>query len=236
MSVRSGRQWCASASVALPVPRSAEPALASELRKRGWCACVCVGGCVPRVCCRPRFKAPRILNTSPSQSPSRRRPVGAGGYWPGPDSSNLPLAGSLGGSPPPAALGGVYGVGLRISVVCPACLACALAGAPCALLPLTRMPPCQERAPYFVETVNELMDEHDRVLVGSVAPGDELVAVDNAMLANLPLPQVRSPSTRKGGVGARVLSAPAPKNLCSARRDKLHGALCRTHRMPAKAA
>ena len=162
--------------------------------------------------------------------------MGAGGYWPGPDSSNLPLAGSLGGSPPPAALGGVYGVGLRISVVCPACLACALAGAPCALLPLTRMPPCQERAPYFVETVNELMDEHDRVLVGSVAPGDELVAVDNAMLANLPLPQVRSPSTRKGGVGARVLSAPAPKNLCSARRDKLHGALCRTHRMPAKAA
>ena len=48
----------------------------------------------------------------------------------------------------------------------------------------------QERAPYIVETVNELMDEHDRVLVGSVTPGDELVAVDNVMIAEVPLSQV----------------------------------------------
>jgi hypothetical protein len=50
--------------------------------------------------------------------------------------------------------------------------------------------PHQERAPYIVETVNELMDEHDRVLVGRVTPGDELVAVDNVMLDALPHSQV----------------------------------------------
>jgi hypothetical protein len=45
--------------------------------------------------------------------------MGRGAHWPGHENSNLPLAGSSGGgvTPPPAALGGVYGVGLRISVI-----------------------------------------------------------------------------------------------------------------------
>lgn len=134
---------------------------------------------------RPLFKAPRILNTSLSQSPTRRRAVV--GQWHGPENSNLPLVGRS--TSTPAALGGVYGFGLRVSVISPSPLAFALAVLPGAPAP-DRTSPRQERAPYIVETVHELMDEHDRVLVGSVTSGEELVAVDNVMIAKLPLSQV----------------------------------------------
>jgi hypothetical protein len=36
-----------------------------------------------------------------------------------------------------------------------------------------------------VEKVNEIMDEHDRVLVGSVSCGDELLAINNQLVQHM---------------------------------------------------
>ena len=43
-----------------------------------------------------------------------------------------------------------------------------------------------------MEKVNEVMDEHDRVLVGSVVPGDELLDVDGVTIAHHTFEQVRN--------------------------------------------
>lgn len=44
----------------------------------------------------------------------------------------------------------------------------------------------------MVQKVNELMDDHDRIVVGSVTHGDELLAVDNVYIINMSPQEVRA--------------------------------------------